>query len=213
MRPRGRLMAIGTRTSGHLRSADPVSFRRLCWQEGWRRSGLESNSCGGREAVTLPKDSRPPALWKRVKAKGEARGTMVSIDMLTPIQFLEEISKKDLAIPPADVERMRQRFGEKVLKMGHIQEDGSMLVPVDCVLEAAQSLEPQTLTEAAETLKSDEMVKMLQSGESLVERVGEARERKLRELIRKFQSESNEADVQGHWKQIEKTIFGVDYPD
>lgn len=133
--------------------------------------------------------------------------------MLTFIQFIEEIAKKDLTIPPADVERMRERFGEKVLKMGHLQVDGSMLVPVDCVLEAVQSLGPQTLTEAAEILKGDEMVNMLQSGETLVERVAKARERKLRDLIRKFQSESNETDAHQHWKQIEKMVFGVDYAD
>ena len=133
--------------------------------------------------------------------------------MLTFIQFIEEIAKRDLTIPPADVERMRERFGDQVLKMGHLQEDGSMLVPVDCVLEAAQSLGSQTLTEAAEILKSDEMVNMLQSGETLVERVGEARARKLRELIRKFQSEPDETDAHRQWKQIEKMVFGVDYAD
>ena len=88
-----------------------------------------------------------------------------------------------------------------------------MLVPVDCVLEAVQSLEPQTLTEAAEILKGDEMVNMLQSVETLVERVGGARERQLRELIREFQSESNETDAHSQWKQIEKAVFGVDYAD
>jgi hypothetical protein len=108
---------------------------------------------------------------------------------------------------------MRERFGDEVLKMGHLREDGSMPVPVDCVLEAVQSLGPQALTEAAEILKSGEMVNMLQSGERLVERVGEARERKLRELIRKFQSESNQTDAHCQWKQIEKMVFGVEYPD
>jgi len=48
------------------------------------------------------------------------------------------------------------------------------------------------------------MVNPLQSGETFVERVGETRERKLRELIRNFQSESNEADAHRQWKQIEK---------
>jgi hypothetical protein len=108
---------------------------------------------------------------------------------------------------------MRQRFGDKALKVGHLQENGSMLVPVGCVLEAVQSLGPERLTEAAEILKSDELMSVLQSGETLVARVGEARERKLRELIRKFQSESNEAESHHQWKQIEKTVFGVDYPD
>ena len=108
---------------------------------------------------------------------------------------------------------MREQFGDKVLKMGNLQEDGSMLVPIDCVLEAAKSLGSQTLTEAAEILKSDEMVSLLHSGETFVDRVGEARERKLRETIRKFQSESNETDAHRQWKQIEKMVFGVDYPD
>ena len=119
----------------------------------------------------------------------------------------------DLTIPAGDVERMRQRFGDKVLKMGHLQEDRSMLVPVDCVLEAAQLLGTQTLAEAAENLKSGEMVSMLQAGETLVAQVGAVRERKLRELVRKFQAESNEADARSQWKQIEKLVFGVDYPD
>jgi predicted CoA-binding protein len=134
--------------------------------------------------------------------------------MLTLSQFIEEVAQKDLTVPPADVERMRERLGDdKVTKMGHLQEDGSMLVPVDCVLDVVQSLGPQALTEAAEILKSDEMVNMLQSGETLVELVGKARERRLRELIRKFQSESNETDARRQWRQIEKTVFGVDYAD
>src|ERR1039457_76401 len=39
----GRSRAIGTRISGHLRSAAPASFRRLCLQRAWRRLGPESN--------------------------------------------------------------------------------------------------------------------------------------------------------------------------
>jgi hypothetical protein len=138
---------------------------------------------------------------------------MVNSHMLTFIEFIEEIAKKDLTVPPADVARMRQRFGDNVLKMGHLQEDQSLLVPVDCVLEAAQSLGTQTLAEAAQTLKSDQMLSMLHSGEVLVERVAQARERKLRELIRNFQSEPNQTNADRKWKQIEKIVFGVDYPD
>src|ERR1039457_7480455 len=39
----GRPRAIGRRISGHLRSAAPASFRRLCLQRAWRRLGPESN--------------------------------------------------------------------------------------------------------------------------------------------------------------------------
>jgi predicted CoA-binding protein len=164
---------------------------------------------GGGDVKLLVRQRRHDG--RKRKLKPMAR--MVHTDMLTFIQFIEEIAQKDLTILPADVNRMRERFGDKVLKMGHLQEDGSMLVPVDCVLEAAQSLGAQTLTEAAGILKNDEMVNMFQSAETLVERVGEARERNLRELVRKFQSESQEADAHRQWKQIENMVFGVDYPD
>ena len=89
--------------------------------------------------------------------------------------------------------------------MGDVEEDGSMLVPMDCILG---SLEPQTLTEAAEILNNEQMVSMLHSGETLVERVIEARERKLREMIRKFQSEPDASKSHNQWKQIEKEVFG-----
>ena len=108
---------------------------------------------------------------------------------------------------------MKARFGEQVLQMGHLQQDGSMLVPVDCILEAARSLGTRALTEAAETINSEQMASMLQSGEVFVERVREARERKLRETIRQFQNESDPNDAQRQWKQIEKEVFGVEYDD
>ena len=59
------------------------------------------------------------------------------------------------------------------------------------------------------------MVNALQSGEGLVlySESGKPRERKLRELVREFQSESNEADARRQWKQIEKMVFGVHYRD
>src|ERR1039458_10866642 len=41
------LRAIGTRISGHLRSAAPVCFRKLYLRRPWRRLGLESNRSVG----------------------------------------------------------------------------------------------------------------------------------------------------------------------
>ena len=88
-----------------------------------------------------------------------------------------------------------------------------MLVPVDCIVEAARSLGTRTLTEAAEILNNGQIVSMLQSGESLVEKVIEAREQKLREAIRTFQNERDAGRSHEQWKQIEKEVFGVDYND
>src|ERR1035441_7053456 len=128
--------------------------------------------------------------------------------MLTFKQFLNELAREDATISPMEVEEMRQRFGDKVLQMGHRNEDGSMDVPVDCIVEAARSLEAHTLTEAAEIINNEQMVSMLQSGEALVERVGEARERKLRQMIQNFQNEGDTSTSHRQWKQIEKEVFG-----
>jgi hypothetical protein len=132
--------------------------------------------------------------------------------MLTFKQFINELASEDVTISSVDVEGMRKRFGDKVLQMGHLNKDGSMNVPVDCIVEAARSLEAHTLTEAAEIINNEHMVLMLQSGESLVERVGEAKERKLRQMIRNFQ-EGDTSTSHSQWSQIEKEVFGVDYND
>jgi hypothetical protein len=62
-----------------------------------------------------------------------------------------------------------------------------------------------------EIIDNKDMVSMLQSGEALVERVGEARERKLRQMIRTFQNEGDTSKSHGQWKEIEKEMFGVKY--
>ena len=133
--------------------------------------------------------------------------------MLTFKQLLNELAREDATISPMEVAEMRKRFGDKVLRMGHLNEDGSMDVPVDCIVEAARSLEAHTLTEAAAIISNEQMVSMLQSGEALVELVGEARERKLRQMIRNFQNEGDTSTSHRQWKQIEKEVFGVDYND
>jgi hypothetical protein len=58
---------------------------------------------------------------------------------------------------------MRARFDDKVLQMGHLEEDGSMPIPVGSVVEAVQSIGGQRLSEALEDLKS-EQISMLESG-------------------------------------------------
>ena len=52
---------------------------------------------------------------------------------------------------------------------------------------------------------------MLESVESLVERVAETRKRKLSTLIDEFQSTPDDVKAHKQWKEIEKMIFGVDF--
>jgi hypothetical protein len=57
------------------------------------------------------------------------------------------------------------------------------------------------------------MASALESVETLVERVGEARKRKLARMVDAFQSEPDDANAHARWKEIEKTIFGVKFPN
>ena len=133
--------------------------------------------------------------------------------MMTFKQFVAELAREDVAISQTEIEGMTKRFGNKVLQMGHLNDDGSMLVPVDCIIEAVRSLGTQELAEAVESINNEQMVSLLQSGEILVEKVSAARERKLREMIRKFQNEPESKTSHEQWRRIEKEIFGVEYPD
>ena len=128
--------------------------------------------------------------------------------MLTFKQFVTELAREDVALSPAEVQEMRSRFGDKVLQIGPIAENGSVLVPVDCIVEATRSVGARTLTEAAESLNDEQMVSMLRSGEALVDRVIEAKEQKLRKMIRQFQDEPDAGTSHKQWKRIEKEVFG-----
>ncbi len=114
--------------------------------------------------------------------------------MLSFAQFVKELVKDEITISSAEVRGMRQRFGDKTLQMGHLQEDGSIMVPTDCVLGAARSRGATT-----------------ESCEALVERVGEARKRRLERMVDEFQAETDAVRGRQLWKQIERTIFGADY--
>jgi hypothetical protein len=133
--------------------------------------------------------------------------------MLAFVQFLEELSTDHVALSPAEVRRMRDRFGEKTLQMGHLEEDGSMSIPVDSIVEAVRSLGSRRRNEALENLKSEQTVSMLESAGALVERIAEVERRKLGQMVDEFQSQPDEDKAHQQWKEIEKTVFGVEYLD
>jgi hypothetical protein len=75
--------------------------------------------------------------------------------MLTFKQFVNGLAREDVTLSALEVDEMKRRFGDKALRMGDLQADGSMLVSVDCILEAARSLESRsTLAEAAEIISN-----------------------------------------------------------
>jgi hypothetical protein len=114
-------------------------------------------------------------------------------------EFVADLARDEMTIAPAEVSEMRSRFGDKVLQMGHLQPDGSIVVPVDCIVAATRS---SASKDAASPFS-----------EEFVDRVSEARRRKLERLVERFQSESDSGDVHRHWKEIEKLVFGVEFED
>jgi len=122
--------------------------------------------------------------------------------MLTFVQFLEELTQEEVVLNPAEVQRLVERYGPKTLQMGNLQEDGSLTVPVDCIVEAVQSLGSRALTEAIEGLRTEHVVPMLESIDSLVDRVAEARKRKLSKLIDEFQTTPDESEAKKQWSEI-----------
>ena len=129
--------------------------------------------------------------------------------MLTFKQLVAEMAREDVNISPAEVDQMKRRFGDKVLQMGHLQDDGSLMVPVDCIIESVRELGPAAFSAGADSINNEDMVSMLQSGELLVARVAEAREHKLRRMVRAFQHRPSH----DQWQEIEKELFGVEYRD
>ena len=129
--------------------------------------------------------------------------------MLTFVELLEGLAKQDITLIPAEVERMTGRFGNKTLQMGTLNEDGSLSVPVECIVEAVQSLGNQTLIEAVEGLRTEQFLPMLESVESLVERVSEAKKRKIVNLTRAVQDAPSESEAKAHWQKLQHLMFGI----
>ena len=132
---------------------------------------------------------------------------------MTFSQFVMELAGEDVTLSAPDVQRLRSRYGDKVMQMGSIEPDGSMRIPIDCVVIAARALRTGTLVDAARSIDNDQMFSLFDSGEALIEAVAAARERKLRTMIRIFQNESDADRSHQQWKQIEKEIFGLEFHD
>ena len=116
--------------------------------------------------------------------------------MATFRDFVAELAQDEISIAPSEVREMRARFGDKVLQMGHLQPDGSIRVPVDCVFAATRSVGNRE-----------------EFSEEFVDRVSEARRRKLAKTVGQFQAEADEDSADRQWKEIEKLVFGIEYKD
>jgi hypothetical protein len=109
--------------------------------------------------------------------------------------------KEDLVINSKAVEEMIRVYGKRTLLMGTLKEDGSLSIPWDCYMEAAPLLNgssllayrtgPQTVNYSA-----------------FIDKVGEARKRKVATLTKALQNAPNEDEAKKYWRRLEHLMFG-----
>jgi hypothetical protein len=136
------------------------------------------------------------------------------LPILTLIQFLEDLAdtKRSITIPANEVERLVERFGNRVRRMGrwNASGDGSLEIPVCVIREAATQLGAHSLTEAVRELKTEQFTKMLEasSAASLIEKVTEAYHRHFRDLMNRYQSSNDPGETTRIRDQLVREIFG-----
>ena|SRR5437667_9508492 len=113
--------------------------------------------------------------------------------MPTFIQLLEELAEAEqtITIPADEVERLVSRFGYRVRHMGrwNASGDGSLEIPLSVVREAAGQLAGDSLVEAVQELKAENVTRMFKSSSatSLVEKIAEVYHRNFRDLMTRYQ--------------------------
>jgi len=127
---------------------------------------------------------------------------------------LEELAdtERAITIPANEVERLVERFGDRVRRMGrwNASGDGSLEIPVCVIREAATQLGAHSLTEAVRELKTGQFTKMLEtsSAVSLIEKVTEAYHRHFRDLMNRYQSAKDRDEATQLRDQLVREIFG-----
>jgi len=116
-----------------------------------------------------------------------------------------------ITIPANEVERLVERFGDRVSRMGrwNASGDGSLEIPVCVIREAATQL-GGAFAEAVRELKTGQFTTMLEtsSAVSLIEKVTEAYHRHFRDLMNRYQSAKDRDAATQLRDQLVREIFG-----
>ncbi|MGI8743702.1 MAG: hypothetical protein ACR2NN_14230 [Bryobacteraceae bacterium] len=119
-------------------------------------------------------------------------------------QYISGIAQEEITVAPAEVERLRARFGEMVPQMGRWQADGSLVIDGDLIREAAVSLRSRELTEAATALMESFASP---SAAILIERISELNKLRFRELCQRYQEATNPAEEEAMKQEIIRQVF------
>jgi|SRR5271166_5522918 len=130
------------------------------------------------------------------------------------IEILEEIAeaKPVVSIPRAEVDKLVDRFGNRVRLMGrwNASTDGSLDIPVTVVRDAAAALGNQALSDALIEIKTESFTDLLENSAAiqLIEKIREAYDRYFRWLMSRYQSSTDPAETARLRDQLVSEVFG-----
>jgi hypothetical protein len=134
--------------------------------------------------------------------------------MPTFIQLLEELAEAEqtITIPAGEVEQLVSRFGDRVRQMGrwNASGDGSLDIPLSVVREAAGQLAADSLVEAVQELKAENVTRMFKSSSamSLIEKIAEVYHRHFRDLMTRYQDTKDPSETTRLRDRLVGEIFG-----
>jgi len=134
--------------------------------------------------------------------------------MPTFIQLLEELAEAEqtITIPAGEVEQLVSRFGDRVRQMGrwNASGDGSLDIPLSVVREAAGQLAADSLAEAVQELKAENVTRMFKSSSamSLIEKIAEVYHRHFRDLMTRYQDTKDPSETTRLRDRLVGEIFG-----
>jgi hypothetical protein len=132
----------------------------------------------------------------------------------TFIELLEEIAdaKPVISIPSDDVERLARRFGARARQMGrwNVSTDGSLDIPIAVIREAAIELGSRTVHEALREIQTDSFAELFESSAAvlLIDKITEAYERHLRQVMSRYQSATSHAEEAQLRDRLVREVFG-----
>ena len=134
--------------------------------------------------------------------------------MATFIEILEEIagSTPVISIPSPDVDRLVHRFGGRVRQMGrwNVSTDGSLVIPIAVIREAALDLGSQTILDALAEIKTESFAQLMDSSAAvlLIDKISEAYNRYFRRMMNRYQNETDPAGTVKLRDQLVREVFG-----
>jgi hypothetical protein len=132
----------------------------------------------------------------------------------TFIEILEEIAsaRPAISVPPPEVDRLVQRFGDRVRLMGrwNVSTDGSLEIPIAVIREAAVDLGSQTLLDALAEIKTESFTRLMESSAAvlLIEKICEAYDRYFRRTMSRYQNATDPGEAARLRDELVREVFG-----